>query len=130
MPLYEYECQKCHHRFEKIQKFSDTMVKKCPECGGPVQQMISAPAVQFKGSGWYVTDYAKKSSSPGSSGGGDSGSKESRDKDKKEDKSKSDSAKADGSKSDGAKSESSRSETSSKESSSRESTSKRSDKRK
>jgi putative FmdB family regulatory protein len=130
MPLYEYECKKCHHRFEKIQKFSDKMVKKCPECGGPVEQMISAPAVQFKGSGWYVTDYAKKSSSPGSSGGGDSESKGS--KDKKEDKSKSDSAKSDGSKSDGAKSESSKSETSSKENSSREnsSTSKRSDKQK
>jgi putative FmdB family regulatory protein len=128
MPLYEYECKKCHHRFEKIQKFSDKMVKKCPECGGPVEQMISAPAVQFKGSGWYVTDYAKKSSSPGSSGGSDSESKGT--KDKKEDKSKSDSAKSDGSKSDGAKSESSQSETSSKESSSRESTSKRSDKHK
>jgi putative FmdB family regulatory protein len=128
MPLYEYECKKCHHRFEKIQKFSDKMVKKCPECGGPVEQMISAPAVQFKGSGWYVTDYAKKSSSQGSSGGGDSGSKDP--KDKKEDKSKSDSAKSDGSKSDGAKSESSKSETSSKESSSRENSSKRSDKRK
>ncbi len=130
MPLYEYECKKCHHRFEKIQKFSDKMVKKCPECGGPVEQMISAPAVQFKGSGWYVTDYAKKSSSPGSSGSGDSESKGS--KDKKEDKSKSDSAKSDGSKSDGAKSESSKSETSSKENSSREnsSTSKRSDKQK
>src|ERR1700758_778787 len=84
MPLYEYECKKCGHRFEKIQKFSDKMVKKCPECGGQVEQMISAPAVQFKGSGWYVTDYAKKSSSPGSSGG-DSGSK-----DKSDDKSKSD----------------------------------------
>jgi putative FmdB family regulatory protein len=128
MPLYEYECKKCHHRFEKIQKFSDKMVKKCPECGGPVEQMISAPAVQFKGSGWYVTDYAKKSSSQGSSGGGDSGSKDS--KDKKEDKSKSDGAKSDGSKSDSAKSESSKSESSSKESSSRESTSKRSDKQK
>ena len=69
MPLYEYECKKCGHRFEKIQKFSDKMVKKCPECGGQVEQMISAPAVQFKGSGWYVTDYAKKSSSPGSSSG-------------------------------------------------------------
>jgi putative FmdB family regulatory protein len=125
MPLYEYECKKCHHRFEKIQKFSDRMVKKCPECGGPVEQMISAPAVQFKGSGWYVTDYAKKSSSQGSSGGGDSGSK-----DKKEDKLKSDNGKSDGSKSDGAKSESSKSESSSKESSSRESTSKRSDKQK
>src|SRR5260370_40111754 len=130
MPLYEYECKKCHHRFEKIQKFSDKMVKKCPECGGPVEQMISAPAVQFKGSGWYVTDYAKKSSSQGSSGGADSESKGS--KDKEEDKSKSDSAKSDGSKSDGAKSESSKSETSSKENSFRENscTSKRSDKQK
>ena len=64
MPLYEYECKKCGHRFEKIQKFSDKMVKKCPECGGQVEQMISAPAVQFKGSGWYVTDYPKKDSSP------------------------------------------------------------------
>jgi len=62
MPLYEYQCQKCGHRFERIQRFSDAMVKKCPECGGKVEQMISAPAVQFKGSGWYVTDYAKKSS--------------------------------------------------------------------
>jgi putative FmdB family regulatory protein len=62
MPLYEYECKKCGHRFERIQRFSDPMVKKCPECGGKVEQMISAPAVQFKGSGWYVTDYAKKGS--------------------------------------------------------------------
>ena len=112
MPLYEYQCKKCGHRFEKIQKFSDRMVKKCPDCGGPVEQMISAPAVQFKGSGWYVTDYAKKSSSPGSSG--DSGSK-----DKKDDKSKSDS----GSK------ESSTKESSSKESSSKESSSKESPRR-
>ena len=67
MPLYEYECKKCGHRFEKIQKFSDAMVKKCPECGGKVEQMISAPAVQFKGSGWYVTDYAKKPSAGSSS---------------------------------------------------------------
>ena len=62
MPLYEYQCKKCGHRFEKIQKFSDPRVKKCPKCGGPVEQVVSAPAVQFKGSGWYVTDYAKKSS--------------------------------------------------------------------
>ena len=130
MPLYEYQCKKCHHRFEKIQKFSDKMVKKCPECGGPVEQMISAPAVQFKGSGWYVTDYAKKSSSQGSSSSGDSGSKDSGDKDKNEGKPKSDSSKSDGSKSDGAKSESSKSESSSKESSSRENTSKRGDKQK
>jgi putative FmdB family regulatory protein len=84
MPLYEYLCKKCGHRFEKIQKFSDKMVKKCPECGGLVEQVISAPAVQFKGSGWYVTDYAKKGSSQGSTGSGDSGSKE-----KKDDKPKS-----------------------------------------
>jgi putative FmdB family regulatory protein len=62
MPLYEYECKKCHHRFERIQKFSDPHVKKCPECGGPIEQVISAPAVQFKGSGWYVTDYGKNTS--------------------------------------------------------------------
>ena len=85
MPLYEYECKKCGHRFEKIQKYSDKMVKKCPDCGGRVEQMISAPAVQFKGSGWYVTDYPKKSHAPASS---ESGSKEP----KKDDKSKSESA--------------------------------------
>jgi putative FmdB family regulatory protein len=61
MPLYEYQCKKCGHRFERIQRFSDPLVKKCPDCGGKVEQLISAPAVQFKGSGWYVTDYAKKS---------------------------------------------------------------------
>jgi putative FmdB family regulatory protein len=66
MPIYEYECKKCHHRFEKIQKFSDPHVKKCPECGGPIEQVVTAPAVQFKGSGWYVTDYAKKSGTVGS----------------------------------------------------------------
>lgn len=63
MPIYEYVCKKCRHRFEKIQKFSDAKIKKCPECGGPVEQVIHAPAVQFKGTGWYVTDYAKKSDS-------------------------------------------------------------------
>ena len=79
MPLYEYECQKCGHRFERIQKFSDAMVKKCPQCGGKVEQMISAPAIQFKGSGWYVTDYAKRSGSSSSSesGGKSDGNKES-----------------------------------------------------
>ena len=75
MPLYEYECKKCHHRFERIQKFSDPHVKKCPKCGGPIEQVISAPAVQFKGSGWYVTDYPKKSTGPASSPNGDSASK-------------------------------------------------------
>jgi putative FmdB family regulatory protein len=62
MPLYEYECKKCHHRFERIQTFAARHTRKCPECGGPIEQMVSAPAVQFKGSGWYVNDYPKKSS--------------------------------------------------------------------
>ena len=114
MPLYEYECKKCGHRFEKIQLYSDKMVKKCPECGGQVEQMISAPAVQFKGSGWYVTDYAKKSSSPGSSGSGsDSSSKE-----KKDDKPKSDSSSKDTS----SKESPSSKESSSKDGSSKETT--------
>jgi putative FmdB family regulatory protein len=63
VPLYEYRCNKCGHVFEKIQQFSDRPVKKCPECGGSVEQLLSAPAVQFKGSGWYVTDYAHKGGS-------------------------------------------------------------------
>jgi putative FmdB family regulatory protein len=88
MPLYEYQCKKCGHRFEKIQKFSDKPIKRCPECGGPVEQVISAPAVQFKGSGWYVTDYASKSGVPSSSEGG---------KDSKAETAKSDSSGKDGS---------------------------------
>ena len=116
MPLYEYECKKCHHRFEKIQKFSDRMVKKCPDCGGPVEQMISAPAVQFKGSGWYVTDYAKKSSSQSSSDGSGKDSK-------KEDKSKSESSSNEGSSKEG-----SSKEVSSKESGAKESSSKKAEK--
>src|ERR1700730_10815066 len=115
MPLYEYECKKCHHRFEKIQKFSDRMVKKCPDCGGPVEQMISAPAVQFKGSGWYVTDYAKKSSSQSSSDGSGKDSK-------KEDKSKSESSSNEGSSKEGSSKEVS------KESGSKESSSKKAEK--
>src|ERR1700756_1359871 len=88
MPLYEYQCKKCHHRFERIQKFSDPHVKKCPDCGGPVEQVLSAPAVQFKGSGWYVTDYAKKASSgtTSSSNGESSTKKEDKKEDKKESK--------------------------------------------
>ena len=61
MPLYEYQCKKCKHKFEKIQKFSDRPIRKCPECGGPVEKIQHAPNVQFKGTGWYVTDYAAKS---------------------------------------------------------------------
>jgi putative FmdB family regulatory protein len=61
MPLYEYECSACGHRFERIQKFSDPPVEECPNCGkNNVQKLMSSPAIQFKGSGWYITDYARK----------------------------------------------------------------------
>ena len=86
MPLYEYQCESCNSRFERIQKFSDPLVEVCPSCGkGPVRKLISSPAIQFKGSGWYITDYAKKSSS-------DAGSTVSKEAaaDKKSDKDKSD----------------------------------------
>ena len=85
MPIYDYQCKKCGHRFEKIQGFSDPEVKECPQCSGEVERLLSAPAVQFKGSGWYVTDYAKKgggSSSAGSSN--DSGSSSEKPTEKKE----------------------------------------------
>ena len=62
MPLYEYLCTACGHRFERIQKFSDAPIKDCPACGGVVEKQISSPAIQFKGAGWYVTDYAKSGS--------------------------------------------------------------------
>jgi putative FmdB family regulatory protein len=68
MPLYEYECDACRHRFEKIQKFSDPPVDTCPVCGGPVHKLLSSPAIQFKGSGWYITDYARKEASAAGKG--------------------------------------------------------------
>jgi putative FmdB family regulatory protein len=76
VPIYEYQCKKCKHKFEKIQKYSDRVIKKCPECGGPVEQLPSAPAVQFKGSGFYVTDYARKGT-PGDSGSSEGASSKS-----------------------------------------------------
>ena len=63
MPLYEYECETCAHRFERIQKFSDPLVANCPRCDGSVRKLVSSPAIQFKGTGWYVTDYAGKGKS-------------------------------------------------------------------
>ena len=64
MPLYEYECRKCHHRFEEIQKVNARPIRKCPKCRtGRVERLISAPAVHFKGTGWYVTDYGGKGKS-------------------------------------------------------------------
>ena len=62
MPLYEYECTACGHRFELIQKFADAAIEQCPSCGElKVKKLLSSPAIQFKGTGWYITDYAKKS---------------------------------------------------------------------
>jgi putative FmdB family regulatory protein len=99
MPLYEYECESCKNRFEKIVKYSDPPLDTCPKCGkGPVRKLFSSPAIKFKGSGWYITDYAKKSSTDaGQAGGGSSNSSEKSDKgesssksDKSESSSKSD----------------------------------------
>ena len=73
MPLYEYECTKCGQHIEKIQKFSDSPLTKCEKCGGRLERLVSSPAIQFKGSGWYVTDYARKSSTVPSSGSAESG---------------------------------------------------------
>ena len=98
MPIYEYECEKCGHRFEKIQKFSDPPVDTCPKCGGPVHKMQSAPAFQFKGTGWYVTDYAK-------SGKGETKETRSTPESAKSDSTKTDSTKTDTSSSTPAKTE-------------------------
>ena len=62
MPLYEYQCDECGHRFEQIQKYSDALITVCPECNGRVRKLLSSPAIQFKGTGWYITDYARKPS--------------------------------------------------------------------
>jgi putative FmdB family regulatory protein len=72
MPLYEYQCDACGHRFEVIQRFADSPLAECPTCGGTVRKLQSAPAFQLKGTGWYVTDYPKSSQTPGETGpGGD-----------------------------------------------------------
>jgi putative FmdB family regulatory protein len=93
MPLYEYECDACGGRFEVIQKFSETSAE-CRRCGkGPVRRLMSSPAIQFKGTGWYITDYAQKgkSGSDGASAGKDTSAD-------KADSPKSDGGTADGSK--------------------------------
>jgi putative FmdB family regulatory protein len=105
MPLYEYKCKKCKHRFEQIQKFSDKPVKKCPKCGGPVEKLISTSSVQFKGSGWYVSDYGRKGSAGQSSSSSESDSapkdsKDSKDSGSKDTKETKDSKKDDKPKSD------------------------------
>ncbi|MGE0448437.1 MAG: FmdB family zinc ribbon protein [Vicinamibacterales bacterium] len=72
MPLYEYQCDSCGHRFEVIRKFSDPPVETCPKCGSPVRKLVASPAFQFKGSGWYITDYAKKDGGGGEKKSGSS----------------------------------------------------------
>lgn len=89
MPLYEYKCLKCHRLTEKIEPVNGPHLKKCPYCGGKVEPQISASAIQFKGSGWYVTDYAGKKSVGSSS---DAGKEEKSTSEKKDSDSK-DSAK-------------------------------------
>ena len=90
MPLYEYECLSCGKRTELLQRMGDAPPAACPQCGGEVKKLFSAPAVQFKGTGWYVTDYAgKKGGGAGSksdSKGDDSGSSEKSEKTEKADK--------------------------------------------
>lgn len=78
MPLYEYKCLKCGRKTEKIENMNGPHLKKCPHCGGKVEALFSAPAIQFKGSGWYVTDYGGKKSS-GDSGKDDKPATESKD---------------------------------------------------
>ena len=87
MPLYEYECKKCGKHFEKIERLQGPYLKKCPSCGGGVERLMSPPAIQFKGTGWYVTDYAR-----GGTGGGekrDGGSSSEKAENKSETKSES-----------------------------------------
>ena len=103
MPLYEYECEACAHRFERIQKYSDPPIDVCPKCGSNVRKLISSPAIQFKGSGFYITDYPK-SGSDRSSGGkaeksGDSKSGDSKSSDGKSSDGKSSDSKSADSKS-------------------------------
>jgi putative FmdB family regulatory protein len=115
LPLYEYECGKCHHRFEKIESMSASTTKKCPKCGAKAERRFAAPAIQFKGSGWYVTDYGGKgsSSSEGSASSKDGGSDSSAKSEKSSEAKSSDSKSSDSSDSK-SKDSSSKSEKSSK----------------
>jgi putative FmdB family regulatory protein len=74
MPLYEYECDACRKRFEAIRKFSESDLDVCSLCGkGPVRRLISSPAIQFKGTGWYITDYSSKGKAGTESSGSSTG---------------------------------------------------------
>jgi putative FmdB family regulatory protein len=85
MPIYEYQCQKCKAHTEAFQKISDKPLVKCSKCGGRLEKQISAPAIQFKGSGWYVTDYARQSGKSEKGDGGET-TKEDKAAEKKSDK--------------------------------------------
>jgi putative FmdB family regulatory protein len=85
MPLYEYQCEACAHRFEVIQKYSDAPIETCPRCNGAVRKLLSSPAIQFKGSGWYITDYARAGKSDSSSSGASGSSSEKSEKIEKSD---------------------------------------------
>ncbi len=74
MPLYEYQCNACEKRFERIQKYADPPIDTCPSCGAAVRKLFSSPAIQFKGSGFYINDYAKKPASGGDGKSGQDGS--------------------------------------------------------
>jgi putative FmdB family regulatory protein len=120
MPLYEYQCENCGKVFELIQKFSDEPTAIHEQCGGKVHRLISAPALHFKGSGWYVTDYAKGGSQNPANGGKHEGDASSGGKDKdgaSASKEAASASSADGSKSDSSKSETSKSESSKSDSS-------------
>ena len=98
MPLYEYQCTKCKKRTEKIESVAGPHLKKCPHCGGKVERLQSAPAIQFKGSGWYVTDYAGKKSAADSAPSEKSDPKETSKETSKETASKESTSKDSGSK--------------------------------
>jgi putative FmdB family regulatory protein len=74
LPLYPYRCTQCGHQYEKVQKFNAEPETVCPQCGGPVERTLTAPALQFKGSGWYINDYAPKAASGSASKPADSSS--------------------------------------------------------
>ena len=76
MPLYEYKCDQCNAVFEVMQRFSDAPLETHSQCGGRVRRLISVPALQFKGSGWYITDYARSGSHGGNGGNGDGAPKD------------------------------------------------------
>lgn len=116
MPLYEYKCLKCERHTDKIEPVAGPHLKKCPHCGGKVESVITAPAIKFKGSGWYVTDYAGKST--------DGGSKESKPAAEGKDSGGKDAGAKDASAKDGGGKEAAGKDSSTKETSSKESSSK------